>query len=127
MHDIIVIEDDDILREYMCEGLAKSGHKVRGAVSGVEGLAMFRAQAADIVITDLVMDDGEGMGTLIELRDAEPPPLLVAISGNALYLEQSLKLGAQCGLLKPFTMAALLRAVDEPAQKWNPRRAQTKT
>lgn len=127
MQEIIVIEDDDILREYLCEELAKAGHKVRGAVSGAAGLAMFRAQAADIVVTDLVMDHGEGMETLIELRDADPPPLLIAISGNALYLEQSLKLGAQCGLLKPFTMAALLRAVDEPAQKWNPRRSQTKS
>jgi two-component system response regulator HydG len=127
MHDIIVIEDDDILRDYLCEGLANAGHAVRGAVSGASGLAMLRARAADIVITDLVMDNGEGMETLIELRDAEPPPLLIAMSGNALYLEQSLKLGAQCGLLKPFTMAALLRAVDEPAQKWITRRARMKS
>ncbi|MEK9753797.1 MAG: response regulator [Rhodospirillaceae bacterium] len=122
MHDVILIEDDDALRDYLCEGLSKAGYDVRDAGGGALGLALFRERAANIVVTDLILDDGEGVETLIQLRGAEPPPLLIAISGNPLYLSHSLKLGAQKALLKPFTMDGLLDAVEERPRKWDPRR-----
>jgi len=69
---------------------------------------MFMARPADVVITDMVMDNGEGMETVMALRDARPAPKVLVISGNPLYVEQSLKLGADGALLKPFTLTLML-------------------
>ncbi len=117
MPDIILIEDDDFLREYLREGLVEAGHAVRDAAGGHAGLALYRERPADVVITDLFMDHGEGMETVMALRDSHPTPLVIAISGNPLYLEQSLKLGAARAMLKPFTMAAILDAVTQPLRR----------
>jgi DNA-binding response OmpR family regulator len=111
MASILLIEDDELLREYLSEGLGDAGHRVREAESGDKGLAMFRADPADLLITDLVMDDGEGVGTIMALRDACPQTPVIAISGNPLYLDSACKLGADRGLLKPFTMTQMLDTV----------------
>ncbi len=111
MAELLLIEDDDLLLEYLRDGLLDAGHRVREAESGDKGLAMFRADPADLLITDLVMDHGEGVGTIMALRDACPTTPVIAISGNPLYLDSACKLGADRGLLKPFTMAQMLDAV----------------
>lgn len=111
MTDILLIEDDDLLREHLRDGLIEAGHQVREAESGDQGLAMFEAEPADLVITDLIMDDGEGVSTIRTLRGACSRTPIIAISGNPLYLDNSVKLGANLGLLKPFRMGALLDAV----------------
>ena len=113
MTDILLIEDDELLREQLRNGLVRAGHDVREAESGDKGLALFQAQPAELVITDLVMDDGEGVETIRELRVLCSVTPIIAISGNSLYLDNSVKLGANLGLLKPFTIGALLDAVGE--------------
>jgi len=108
MRDVILIEDDNDLREFLRDGLANTGYTVREADGGTDGLTQFMARPAEIVITDMVMAEGEGMETLMALRDARPAPKVLVISGNPLYVEQSLLLGANGALLKPFTLTAML-------------------
>ncbi len=113
MADILLIEDDEFLREYLGDGLRKANHQVREAASGDTGLTLFSDAAAELVITDLVMDDGEGVGTIMALREANSELPLIAISGNPLYLDSARKLGANFALLKPFTMNQMLDAITE--------------
>ncbi|MBT6094891.1 MAG: response regulator [Rhodospirillaceae bacterium] len=116
MADILLIEDDDLLREYLRDGLRDTNHCVREAASGEKGLALFGEAAAELVITDLVMDDGEGVSTILALRESCPETPIIAISGNPLYLDSALKLGANLGLLKPFTMSTMLDAITKALQ-----------
>lgn len=107
MIDVLLIEDDDLLRGYLLEGLEDAGYRTREAGSGAQGLKMIGQRRPDIVVTDLVMDDGEGIGTIMTLRDACSGIPLIAISGNPMYLDHAIKLGAWRSLLKPFLISEL--------------------
>lgn len=116
MAKLLLIEDDALLRGQLAGGLSGAGHEVAEAGNGTDGVRLFRAAGPDLVITDIVMDQGEGLGTIIVLRRAAPALPILAMSGNPMYLDHGLKLGATEGLLKPFRMAALLAAVDRHAR-----------
>jgi len=111
MINILLIEDDDVLRGYLADGLIQAGHHVIEAQSGNEGLRLFKQNAPEMIITDLVMDDGEGIESILSVRKLAPSIPLIAISGNALYLESSKKLGADKVMEKPFTMTELLTCI----------------
>ena len=85
------------------------------ATSGDDGLVAFERKPHDAVITDVVMADGEGVGTLRRLRQLAPDLPVIAISDHETYLETMTKLGANCSLYKPFKMTALIGAVPELA------------
>ena len=112
MVDVLLIEDDDYLRRGLGDALTRAGHAVREAGNGAAGLKQFDAAAPEIVITDIIMDDGEGIGTIgaVRQRSAEVP--VIAISGNPVYLEYSAKLGADRTLLKPCVPDDLLDAIE---------------
>jgi DNA-binding response OmpR family regulator len=112
MVEILLIEDDDLLREHLRIALEDKEYAVQEACNGKQGLKFFDAKPADIVITDLVMDEGEGMGTIMSLRETSTNTPLIAISGNPLYLQHASKMGIKQALLKPFTTAALFEAID---------------
>lgn len=115
MARILLIEDNAELRGLLAEGLAGAGHVVLQAADGVEGLSRFRPGECDLVITDLVMPNREGIETITALRRARPGQRIIAMSGEAknseLYLKLARRLGARCVLLKPFGVAELTRAV----------------
>ena len=80
------------------------------------------AHAVNIIITRgkekgqpylRIMDDGEGVETIIKLRECCPQTPVIAISGNPLYLAHARKLGATMALLKPFTKKELFDAFGE--------------
>lgn len=108
---VLLIEDDADLLAEMKLGLEKAGHTVEGAASGDKGIALFDRQPIDVVITDVIMDDGEGIETLRQLRDRVPDFPIIAISGNPFYLKNMKMLGATIGLLKPFSIKALNQVV----------------
>ena len=118
MARILLIEDNDALRTTLAELLALAGHTVVEAGNGRDGLDLFRQAGADLVITDLVMPEIEGLEVVRQLRNAHPPVNVIAISGGgrasaAVYLEAARLLGAARVLHKPFTTAVLLAAIDE--------------
>jgi len=115
---ILLVEDDDAVREILRKALVAAGHEVDEASNGDVAVAYYRRQAADLVITDLVMPEKDGLETIMELRRMDPSVRIVAMSGGGrtlgpgqLYLESARALGARQILSKPFTVGALLRAV----------------
>jgi DNA-binding response OmpR family regulator len=118
MARILLIEDNDGLRTILAEHIALAGHSVIEASDGREGLDHFRRGGADLVVTDIVMPETEGLEVLREIRTAQPPVPVIAISGGGLgsgedYLAMATALGAAKVILKPFPPAVLIAAIDE--------------
>ena len=118
MARILLIEDNHAVRGMLAERLVLAGHTVVEAGNGRDGLDLFRQAGADLVITDLVMPEIEGLEVVRQLRNAHSPVNVIAISGGglapaAIYLEAARLLGATRVLHKPFTAAVLLAAIDE--------------
>jgi DNA-binding response OmpR family regulator len=117
MARILLIEDHDLIRSLLRDTLELAGHTVIEARNGVEGLDLFRQAGADLVITDIVMPGKGGIDVVRALREHVPPVNIIAISGARGgaedYLELAYRMGAVKVLLKPFTPAALIAAVDE--------------
>jgi CheY-like chemotaxis protein len=115
MAKILIIDDDEQMREMLRQLLTDAGYAVTTACDGVDGLKRFRADPADLVVTDIVMPNGEGIETIMLLRRVCVNLPIVAISGgqpqSALWLNVARHLGAECALAKPFTVAELMNAV----------------
>jgi len=118
MQRILVIDDDEQLRALLHEILDRAGFQVVEAANGVEGLKLYRNQPADLVITDLIMPEKEGVETIMELREQFPNARIIAISGGERtggrnYLPIAARLGAHRTVAKPFSRQEILDAVRE--------------
>lgn len=117
MARILIIDDDDLLREVIAATLRHAGHTVYQACEGRQGVELFHAAPADLVLTDLIMPGQEGIETIMQLRDRHPGLPIVAMSGGAthstFYLAIAAKLGARRILAKPFTPDELVRVITE--------------
>ena len=118
MATILLVDDDDGVRAVLHKTLVAAGYEVEDAVNGDLALAAYRRQPRDLVITDLVMPEKDGLETITALRQLNPAVKIIAISGGGrtpglgqLYLETAQAIGAGRVLAKPFTSAALLTAV----------------
>ncbi|MBI2813541.1 MAG: response regulator [Opitutae bacterium] len=118
MARILLIDDDDDLRDVTAEVLRQAGHAVNTAADGKAGLARHQAEQHDLIITDMMMPDMDGVELIMALRRAEPRPRVIAISGGSkfsepLYLPVAQRLGVQRTLAKPIRAGVLLQAVAE--------------
>jgi len=114
--DILVIDDDPIMREALAEILEGEGYGVRKAANGSAGLAAVRLAAPALVITDIHMPETGGAMVIATLKDQYPGVPIIAISGlfdcrHGLDAEAAIALGAARALAKPFKCGDLLRAV----------------
>ena len=117
MAAILVIDDDSAVRLMVRRVLERSGHDVRVAHDGAEGMKLMRAAPADLVITDLYMPTQDGIETIQLVRDEFPAARILAMSGGAAAPGTGLLLdaemfGADATLAKPFTMDRLSRVVN---------------
>lgn len=117
MANILLIDDEDDFRQLVGSLLASLGHQVRQAGNGLEGLKLYREQPADLVITDVVMPEQEGLSMIIELRKLNPAARIIAMSGGfvhdpKLYLHMAQKFGADRVLRKPFSLEDLKGALN---------------
>jgi len=112
MARIIILEDDDVFRETMVRVLTDAGHSVRAADNGFDGMAMFRAEPADLILTDIVMPHG-GLPTIRVLRTEFPKLAIIAMSGSHVRLDMAGGIGANKTLAKPFTSQQLYDAINE--------------
>jgi len=118
MARILLIDDDDSVRTVLRLTLIHFGHTVIEARDGREGLALFAHADADLVITDIVMPEVEGLEVLMTLRERKPPVKIIAMSGGgrvsaADYLHAAKLMGAASVLSKPFSNQALMAAIDD--------------
>lgn len=116
MARILLIEDDDSLRKMLRLTLTKMGHAVAEARNGKEGMALHQSAPADLVLTDLIMPEMEGLETIMKLRRTQPELKIIAMSGggrgNAIsYLQIAKRMGAARVLEKPFTEKDLAAAI----------------
>lgn len=114
---ILLIEDDDALRTVLATTLRDAGHVVQQAANGRDGMKLFKAAPADVIVTDLIMPEQEGIETITAIRKQHPKLPIIAISGAlkhaTAYLKTAEKLGASRSLAKPFSSTQLLQLVDE--------------
>lgn len=118
MPNLILIDDDEVLRRALARLLERHGFSVREASNGLEGLKLMRELPAPLVVTDLIMPEMEGIETIRHLRRMYPATRIVAISaggtiGPKCYLAVAKQLGADRTLAKPFKPERLLRMVAE--------------
>ncbi len=118
MAKILVIEDNEDILSFYKRMLEMAGHEVVGALNGNEGTRLFREDPADVVITDMVMPEKDGMETIMELRKDFPGVKIIAVSGGGAigpycYLMTAQRLGANRILTKPVDMSELMKAVGD--------------
>lgn len=115
MATILVIDDDQDMRDFMSAALDDGGHQVLTASDGDAGVEIFRDKQPDLVITDIVMPRKGGIETIIDIRRHWPTAKIIAISGGSAGPSDVLRvarvLGACDTLAKPFTAQALLSLV----------------
>ena len=112
MAHILLVEDDLDLREMLKAILADEGHHVVDVSDGQEALAAIRCGQPDLIVSDIIMDGMDGIAAIMAFRKLLPETPIIAMSGNELYLSNSEKLGADLGLLKPFTRATFLSEIN---------------
>jgi CheY-like chemotaxis protein len=115
---ILVIEDDEDIRQMICDILDDEGHQTLQAANGVEGIDVLRRYPEiGIIITDLLMPEKEGIETITEIRKDFPRIRILAISGGGIcmpenYLNLAKAMGANATLSKPFGRRELLIALE---------------
>jgi DNA-binding response OmpR family regulator len=116
MQNILVIDDDKLMCLALAKILISAGYNVVQAADGEEGLKLYRSQDFDLVITDLIMPDKEGIQIIRELRKENSQIRIIAMSaggrgGATDYLKWARLMGAKQCLSKPIKRDDLLAAV----------------
>jgi len=117
MKRILVIDDDMQMREMLQQMLEREGYDVVDAPDGKEGMRLYRQDPTDLIITDIIMPEKEGVETIIELRRDFPDIKIIAISGGSRGIDAESCLfaveqfGADCVFSKPFDRKELLEAI----------------
>lgn len=116
MAKVLIVDDEDVLREALRLALERDGHEVCEASDGDSGTRMFREKRADLVITDLIMPQKEGIETIRELRRSCPRVKIIALSGRGgvainANLERARRVGADMAIQKPCQLEEVREAV----------------
>ncbi len=116
MAKILIIEDDEEVREYLESVLSRAGYECLSAPNGKAGVEIFNASPADVVITDIIMPEKDGIETIMDLRRRNSNLKVIAISGGGRaepenYLRSAKLLGANKTMKKPFTNEEMLQAI----------------
>ena len=113
---ILVVDDDDMMRSFIKELLTINGFEITEASNGKAGLKQFRDNTPDLVLTDIIMPEMEGISFIRELRAHNKEVPIIAMTGNVHgrmeeYLEISTQLGADEILRKPIKSQEFLDAI----------------
>ena len=115
---ILVIDDDENIRLLLRAILEREGYRVVEAPDGNTGFQQFRENPTDLVITDLIMPEKEGIETIRDLRRSFPDVKIIALSGGGRigpdsYLKMAKGVGALRTLKKPVDRSILLETIEE--------------
>jgi DNA-binding response OmpR family regulator len=118
MAKILVIEDDTQFCQMLALMLTQAGHEVETAANGVLGLERFQQNTPDLVITDVMMPEKDGIDVIIDIKRQGSDTRVIAISGGRraitpqFNLDSAALIGASQILAKPFNRQQLLEAVE---------------
>jgi len=118
MARILIINDNVQTLNMLHQMLEREGYEVMEAPDGKEGLRRYRETPTDLIITDIIMPEKEGIETIMELRRDFPDVKIIAMSGGGRldpgqYLSMAKSFGAQYTFTKPVEREKLLKAVKE--------------
>jgi len=116
MARILVIDDEDVVRHMLRTVLELQGHEVLEAKHGNEALQLQQASPLELVITDILMPEKDGLEVIMALRRQAPKLKVIAMSGGGRFkqidaLETAQLLGAVATLRKPFNLALVVETV----------------
>jgi CheY-like chemotaxis protein len=122
---ILLVDDDDMLRSVLAQVLHRAGYFINTASDGRQGLEIALAEDYDLVITDLIMPETEGIELIQQLRKVKPAIRIIAMSGGGRvspenYLSLAKALGATAVLSKPFLNEDILKAVHDALREGGP-------
>jgi DNA-binding NtrC family response regulator len=114
---ILIVDDEPGIRELLCMMMVSAGHTAVAAEDGIQAPKVMAAQHIDIVITDLLMPERDGLEFITEIRKLYPKVKIIAMSGGGhiardSYLRIAKNFGAHFLLEKPFSQAGVLGAID---------------
>jgi CheY-like chemotaxis protein len=132
MSRILIIDDEEDIRDVLKLILESIGHEVNVASNGNEAIELQRMEPADVVITDIIMPGKDGVTTIKEMRQEFPDIGVIAISGGGepveykpdaikttAYLAAAKQVGADMVITKPFERKELIQSVSELLGKLN--------
>jgi YesN/AraC family two-component response regulator len=116
MYNILVVDDEPMIREGLKMALEMEGHKTCTAADGSEALRMINEHKPDLVITDIIMPESDGIEVICTIRDKFPDIKILAISGGGRisakdHLKIAQQLGASGIMTKPFSTAELVTEI----------------
>ena len=118
MPGVLIVEDDKELREMLKMSLLRSGFTVLEAKNGKDAITHFKPALTDLVVTDLIMPEEDGLKVVIKLRELKPSIKIIAISGGGKvgpgsYLNLAKALGADAINSKPFSINDLTEKIEQ--------------
>lgn len=118
MARILVIDDEPLICEMLHEVLTAAGHEVSVAPDGRKAVRLTQRRSVDLVVTDIIMPEKDGLAVIEELRGVQPDAKIIAISGGsrireADVLKWAAELGATHTFQKPIEWPDLLAAVED--------------
>jgi len=116
MNKVLIVDDDQQIRNMLRITLEREGYEVIEAADGMEALTAYKTQAVDLVVTDIVMPEKEGIELIMELKGIDPAVKIIAISGGGRinpedYLKWARRFGVKHTFSKPVDRQKLLDAV----------------
>lgn len=117
MAKILLVEDDNLVRDMLTQVLERASHEVLCAADGEEATTVLQTETPDIMVTDIIMPKKSGITLISEVKNRHPNLEIIAISGGGRldptgYLDLSESLGASVSFEKPIDNSALLMAID---------------
>jgi CheY-like chemotaxis protein len=118
MPGVLIVEDDKELREMLKMSLLRRGITVLEAENGKDAIVHFKPLLTDLVVTDLIMPEEDGLKVVIKLRELKPSIKIIAISGGGKvgpgsYLNLAKALGADAIYSKPFSVNDLILKIEQ--------------
>lgn len=117
MASILVVDDEQNIRDVFKRAFENAGHEAIVAENGVVGQQMYIEHNPDVVILDIIMPEQEGIETMLQLKAYDANVKVVAVSGGGMgnaidYLDNALKLGAKAVFEKPVNLQELINKVN---------------
>ena len=115
---ILVVDDNDEMREMLALLLGQAGHEVLDAANGKLAMNLLKKERVDLIITDIITPEMEGISLIMAIRSIDPHAKIIVISGGAridprLCPNMAGTLGADRVLQKPFGKSSILSAIAE--------------